>query len=120
MRTLNVLFLPHPNDVLKSWNTEITDLISRTHNLSIFDRSASPGPQFADIEVIVDLGRRDLRLSGQLGSETLTVEIRQKAKNDAEHATWLTVRPKDQELLYSDTRNMRVLFLIACLLRGFV
>ena len=56
MRTLNVLFLPHPNDVLKSWNTEITDLISRTHNLSIFDRSASPGPQFADIEVIVDLG----------------------------------------------------------------
>ena len=56
MRTLNVLFLPHPNDVLKSWNTEITDFISRTHNLSIFDRSASPGPQFADIEVIVDLG----------------------------------------------------------------
>lgn len=56
MRTLNVLFLPHPNDVLKSWNTEITDLISRTHNLSIFDRSASPRPQFENIEVIVDLG----------------------------------------------------------------
>ena len=56
MRTLNVLFLSHPNDVLKSWNTEITDLISCTHNLSIFDRSASPEPQFENIEVIVDLG----------------------------------------------------------------
>lgn len=56
MRTLNALFLPHPNAVLESWNSEITDLISRRHDLSIFDRSAPGGPQFENIEVIVDLG----------------------------------------------------------------
>ena len=57
MRKLQVLFLPHPSEEVHSpWGKDVIAAISDRHHLRIFDRQREAGPQFAGIEVVVDLG----------------------------------------------------------------
>ena len=57
MRKLNTLFLPHPLHTMEfARATDIVEVVSPRHHLSIFDRDDVIEPQFENIEAIVDAG----------------------------------------------------------------
>ena len=57
MRRLKVLFLPHPlEEVNNDWGSDLITAIDPHHDLSIFDRTKAPEPQFENIEAVVDMG----------------------------------------------------------------
>jgi len=57
MRKLNVLYFPHPLETVNvDWGEESVKAIDGYHTLRVFDRSRPAQPQFAGIEVVVDLG----------------------------------------------------------------
>ena len=67
MRRLKVLFLPHPlEEVNNHWGRDLITAIDPHHDLSIFDSSNAPEPQFENIEAVVDMG-------GNIGKELAQV-----------------------------------------------
>jgi len=56
MEKVNVLYLPHPIKAVEDKNDFLSRQIGENFPLRIFNRDAPAGPQFRDIEVIVDLG----------------------------------------------------------------
>ena len=67
MRRLKVLFLPHPlEEVNNNWGMDLITAIDPHHDLSIFDSSKAPEPQFENIEAVVDMG-------GNIGKELAQV-----------------------------------------------
>jgi len=53
---MKILFLKHPMENRDPWAQDVLDAIGTRHNVITFDESAPVGPQFRDIDVVIDQG----------------------------------------------------------------
>lgn len=60
MRKVKAIYI-EPHGPLTEWGQAVADIVGPRHNLSMYDHGKPMAPQFADIEVAIDLGGENMK-----------------------------------------------------------